>query len=98
MTDAYYDSVISIALDIPGLWLSSDQGGYGIRFDSSRPLDEIVPVLVDRLQSERPWRVPSTSTIHRTDHATLTVISEIDRTVNVYIKDASAASATASGL
>jgi hypothetical protein len=85
MTDPYYDTLIATALEIPGLWLASDQGSYGIRFDSSRPLRLVVPELVERLQAEQPWRIIPAETAFRNDHAAITVLDEVDRSCNVYV-------------
>jgi hypothetical protein len=82
MPDPFYDQVIAVALDVPGVWLAEDQGAYGLRFTTERPAKDTVRDLIPRLH-EQAWRTANLA--DRTDHSTLEVISEIDRTVNVYL-------------
>ena len=83
MPDPYYDSLVAEALEVDGVWLAGNQGNYGIHLDSERPLDVAVPEIAQRLTTAKPWRVSDIA--YRPDEATLTVISEIDRSINVIV-------------
>jgi hypothetical protein len=80
--DPFYDKVIAIALEVPGVWLAEDQGGYGLRFTSERPAPDAIRELIPHLH-EQAWRTAHLA--DRADHSTLEVTSEIDRAVNIFI-------------
>lgn len=92
MPDPFYDKLIAVALEVPGVWLADDQGGYGLRFTSERPAREAIRDLIPLLH-EHAWRTNNLA--DRTDYSTLEVINEIDRAVNVYVSTKASAAAPA---
>lgn len=78
MPDSYYDQVIAIALDIPGLWLADSQRHPGVSLSTDRAVPELAAELERRLRGAA-LRVDGFRCPDGGAEASMTVINEIDR-------------------
>jgi hypothetical protein len=89
MPDPFYDDVIALALEVPGVWLAESDSGpvWQLRFSSDHPIRQTLPQLAEHFANLRPWRVNDLRYFDERAEGSLFLLSEIDRQCAVHLHE-----------
>lgn len=82
MLDSGRDTIVSVAISVEDVWVSADQGAYGVRLVTTRPPGEVLPDLIEAFHKQG-WRTPTHA--NRGHEVSVKVLNMIDREFDVYV-------------